>query len=49
MCSSDLLPITEIAYECCLCSSSYFGKTFREAFGCTPGGYRHNWHDCDRN
>lgn len=46
--STDL-PITEIAYECCLGSSSYFGKTFREAFGCTPGGYRRNWHDCDRN
>ena len=46
--STDL-PITEIAYECCLGSSSYFGKTFREAFGCTPGGYRHNWHDRDRN
>lgn len=46
--STDL-PITEIAYECCLGSSSYFGKTFREAFGCTPGGYRRNWHDRDRN
>lgn len=46
--STDL-PITEIAYACCLGSSSYFGKTFREAFGCTPGGYRRNWHDRDRN
>lgn len=43
------LPITEIAYECGLGSSSYFGKTFREAFGCTPGDYRRNWHDRDRN
>ena len=43
------LPITEIAYECGLGSSSYFGKTFREAFGCTPGDYRRNWHDHDRN
>ncbi len=43
------LPITEIAYECGLGSSSYFGKTFREAFGRTPGDYRRNWHDRDRN
>lgn len=43
------LPITQIAYECGLGSSSYFGKTFREVFGCTPGDYRRNWHDRDRN
>lgn len=40
-------PITEIAYLCGLGSSSYFGKTFREAFGCTPKAYRARWHDCD--
>ena len=43
------LPITQIAYECGLGSSSYFGKTFRRAFGRTPGDYRRNWHDRDRN
>ncbi|HCI64502.1 MAG TPA: AraC family transcriptional regulator, partial [Clostridiales bacterium] len=36
-------------YECGLGSSSYFGKTFRRAFGRTPGDYRRNWHDRDRN
>lgn len=41
------LPITQIAYSCGLGSSSYFGKTFREQFGCTPGQYRQHWHDCD--
>lgn len=40
-------PITEIAYLCGLGSSSYFGKTFRDAFGCTPKAYRARWHDCD--
>lgn len=45
---STRLPVTEIAYACGLGSSSYFGKTFREAFGCTPGAYRRNWHDRDR-
>ena len=34
------LPITQIAYTCGLGSSSYFSKTFRDAFGCTPMEYR---------
>ena len=38
-------PITQIAYHCGLGSSSYFGKTFRERFGCTPAQYRKEWHD----
>lgn len=45
--SDSALPITEIAYRCGLGSSSYFGKTFRESFGCTPRDYRARWHDCD--
>ena len=41
--------ITQIAYSCCLGSSSYFGKIFRERFGCTPMQYRRNWRDRDKN
>ena len=33
-------PITQIAYNCGLGSSSYFGKVFRERYGCTPAAYR---------
>lgn len=40
-------PITEIAYSCGLGSSSYFGKVFREQFGCTPAQFRSKWHDRD--
>lgn len=32
--------VTQIAYACGLGSSSYFGKVFREQFGCTPAEYR---------
>ncbi len=39
--------ITQIAYSCGLGSSSYFGKVFREHYGCTPTAYRKGWHDCD--
>lgn len=39
--------VTEIAYRCGLGSSSYFGKLFREQFGCSPGAYRKKWHDRD--
>lgn len=42
-------PITQIAYCCGLGSSSYFGKMFRERFGCSPTEYRRCWHDGDRN
>lgn len=41
--------ITQIAYNCGLGSSSYFGKIFRERYGCTPAAYRKDWHDCDKN
>ena len=41
--------ITQIAYNCGLGSSSYFGKIFRERYGCTPAAYRRKWHDCDKN
>ncbi|MGM9619437.1 MAG: helix-turn-helix domain-containing protein [Oscillospiraceae bacterium] len=42
-------PIAQIAYSCSLGSSSYFGKIFREAFGCSPKEYRKRWHDSDKN
>lgn len=38
--------ITQIAYSCGFGSSSYFGKIFREQFGCSPTKYRQKWHDC---
>ena len=38
-------PITQIAYNCGLGSSSYFGKLFREQFGGTPTAYRKEWHN----
>lgn len=40
-------PITEIANQCGLGSSSYFGKIFREKYGLTPLEYRRHWHDCN--
>lgn len=42
-------PVTQIAYACGLGSSSYFGKLFREGFGCSPSEYRKKWHDCDNS
>lgn len=39
--------ITEISHACGLGSSSYFGKVFREQFGCTPLEYRRKWQDRD--
>ena len=39
--------ITEVGQRCGLGSSSYFGKTFREAMGCTPSEYRQKWQDID--
>lgn len=41
------LSVTEIGQLCGLGSSSYFGKTFREAVGCTPSEYRRKWQDID--
>lgn len=40
--------VTQIAYSCGFGSSSYFGKTFREEFSCSPVEYRKRWHDCDK-
>lgn len=34
--------ITHIAYACGLGASSYFGKVFREHYGCSPAEYRKN-------
>lgn len=39
--------VTEIGQLCGLGSSSYFGKTFRDAMGCTPSEYRRKWQDID--
>ena len=41
--------VTQIAYGCGLGSSSYFGKLFREHFGCPPAAYRKEWHNRDNN
>ena len=41
--------VTRIAYSCGFGSSSYFGKTFREHFSCSPAEYRRFWHDRDNN
>ena len=43
------LSVTQIADSCGLGSSSYFGKVFREEFGCPPLAYRKQWHDRDKN
>lgn len=43
--ADEKFSITEIAYRCGMGSSSYFGKVFREAKGCTPLEYRRLWHD----
>ena len=40
--------VTQIAYSCGIGSSSYFGKLFRERYGCTPAAYRKSWHDYDK-
>ena len=40
-------PITQIGYACGLGSGSYFGKVFREHYGCTPAQYRQKWQDRD--
>lgn len=34
------LPVTEIGLRCGFSAASYFGKRFREAFGCAPSEYR---------
>lgn len=40
--------ITQISYNCGFGSSSYFGKLFREHYGCTPAEYRKDWHNRNR-
>lgn len=37
--------LTAIAHSCGFGSSSYLGKVFRSAFGCTPMAYRNSWQD----
>jgi AraC-like DNA-binding protein len=39
--------ISYISHACGLGSSSYFGKVFRENFGCSPAEYRKKWQDND--
>lgn len=41
--------ITSISNACCLGSSSYFGKVFKENVGCTPCEYRNKWQNSDKN
>lgn len=41
--------VTEIAHDCGLGASSYFGKIFREHYNTSPVRYRKEWHDCDKN
>lgn len=45
--SSD--SVTSICQECGMTGSSYFGKVFRESFGCTPLEYRRKWQNNDMN
>lgn len=42
-------PVTQIGYACGLGSASYFGKIFRQHFGCSPMEFRRKWHDRDSN
>lgn len=39
--------ITYISQACCLGSSSYFAKLFREEMGCSPLDYRQKWQNSD--
>lgn len=43
------LSLTEIASRCGFSSGSYFGKAFREDYGCAPMTYRGLWHDRDKS
>lgn len=38
-------PVTEVAAECGLGASSYFGRQFKKKYGCTPMEYRRRWQD----
>ena len=37
--------VTQIAYHCGFGSGSYFGKVFREVYGCSPWKFRQGWQD----
>ncbi len=39
--------VTYISQACCLGSSSYFAKLFREEMGCSPLDYRQKWQNND--
>ena len=43
------MSLTEIGRASGLGSSSYFGKLFREAMGCTLSEYRRRWQDPAKN
>lgn len=43
----DKVSITEVGQRCGLGSSSYFGKTFRDAMGLSPSDYRRKWRNID--
>ena len=43
----DKVSVTAIGQLCGLGSGSYFGKTFREAMGCTPSEYRQKWRNIE--
>lgn len=49
MLATDKESVTQIAYRCGLGTSSYFGKVFREKFGCSPLEYRRRWHNRNNN
>ena len=48
MLAREDISLTEIGRACGLGSSSYFGKLFRAAMGCTPSAYRRKWQDRDK-
>lgn len=41
------MSITDVAAECGLGASSYFGRLFKEKYRCTPVEYRKRWQDSD--
>lgn len=41
------IPLTQIAYNCGLGSSSYFGKLFKARYHYTPVQFRKDWHNSD--
>lgn len=49
MLAESQVPVTEVGIACGMENSSYFGKVFREATGCTPRQYRRKWQDKNIN